>query len=144
MFFFFSFRLGTCCHCALVKHLFRKSAAVSRSLSPRPPFICSVSKSLSRPFFPFIKTRLFLFCTIPSSQILLKEKKKTERERERKREKMRGRNGGEQSLSEEQGPLDQGPSACQRMEEDERMKGRGEKMPSILSKDRFFFPFFRS
>lgn len=53
---------------------------------------------------------------------------------------MRGRNGGEQNLSKEQGPLDEPPPQrmCPEMEEDERMK---EKLPSILSKDRFFFPY---
>lgn len=51
----------------------------------------------------FIKTRLFLFYSFPSSQIL--PVKNTG-------EKMRGRNGGEQNLSEEKGPLSEPPFPC--------------------------------
>lgn len=92
-----------------------------------PYIILFMPKSLSL----FIKTHLFLFFSFPSLQIL--PVKNTG-------EKMRGRNGGEQNLSEEKGPLSEPPflqRMCPEMEGDERSKRK--KMLSILSKDRSFF-----
>lgn len=64
--------------------------------TPPPPSFCSCPNPPSL----FIKTCLFLFYSFPSSQIL--PVKNTG-------EKMRGRNGGEQNLSEEKGPLSEAP-----------------------------------
>lgn len=52
---------------------------------------------------------------------------------------MRGRNGGEQNLSEEKGPLSEAPFPSEECAQRWRkMKEVKEKLLSILSKDRFF------